>query len=373
MSLLIDALRKAEQDRAQAQDGSAAPRIDELSLAPIEPPSRATTPPPPPVAADADREAAANLFAVKHAANARTRLGWIGGLGLLAAMCIVAYVWWQWPAPRPAAPPRVAQAPLPLPDPSPAPQPPPAELMAAAPPAAPAPRPPAATSPPPAQRGALGQVTPPPAPPAADPASTPQFRRTQASAPTVAAELAAGYRAYAAGDLATARRHYQAHLQRDPNSVDALNGLGAIALHEGQPEQAAHWFRRTLAAAPHNASAIAGLSATGLAPADDREAGLRHTLAEQPASAVAAFSLGNVLAEQGRWAEAQQAYFQAHTLTPDNPDYLFNLAVSLDQLGQRRLARDYYSQALDAARDRPAVFDPAPVLARRDALTEALQ
>ena len=373
MSLLIDALRKAEQDRAQAQDGSAAPRIDELSLAPIEPPSRASPPPPPPLAADADREAAANLFAVKHAANARTRLGWIGGLGLLAALCIVAYVWWQWPAPRPATAPRVAQAPLPLPDPSPAPQPPPAELMAAAPPATPAPRPSAATSPPPAQRGALGQVTPPPAPPAADPASTPQFRRTQAPPPTVAANLSAGYRAYAVGDLATARRHYQAHLQHDPNSVDALNGLGAIALHEGQLDQAAQWFRRTLAAAPHNASAIAGLSATGLAPADDREAGLRHTLAEQPASAIAAFSLGNVLAEQGRWAEAQQAYFQAHTLTPDNPDYLFNLAVSLDQLGQRRLARDYYSQALAAARDRPAVFDPEPVLARRNALTEALQ
>ncbi|KAA3651757.1 MAG: tetratricopeptide repeat protein, partial [Proteobacteria bacterium] len=208
---------------------------------------------------------------------------------------------------------------------------------------------------------------------AADPASTPQFCRTQAHAPAVAADLAAAYRAYTAGDLATALRHYQAHLQHDPNNADALNGLGAIALRDGQPAQAAQWFRRTLAADPRNAIAIAGLSTTGQAPSEDREAGLRQTLADQPSSAVAAFSLGNVLAEQGRWAEAQQAYFQAHTLSPDNPDYLFNLAVSLDQLGERRLARDYYSQALAAARDRPAVFDPAPVLARRDALTEALQ
>ena len=40
--------------------------------------------------------------------------------------------------------------------------------------------------------------------------------------------------------------------------------------------------------------------------------------------------LGNLYADQSQWAPAQQAYFQAHHLEPDNPDYAYNLAVGLD-------------------------------------------
>ncbi|KAA3652057.1 MAG: hypothetical protein DWQ11_12980, partial [Proteobacteria bacterium] len=162
MSLLIDALRKAEQDRAQAQDG-ASPRIDALSLEPIEPAIRPDAAPggtrPTPI--DADRAAAANLFAVKQTAHAHTRLRWIGGLGLLAALGIAAYVWWQWPAPRPAAPAPIARVPATPTPTAPAPQPPPAELVALTPPppASPPPRPPQRQ----AQRGALGEPPPPPA------------------------------------------------------------------------------------------------------------------------------------------------------------------------------------------------------------------
>ena len=46
-----------------------------------------------------------------------------------------------------------------------------------------------------------------------------------------------------------------------------------------------------------------------------------------------------------RWTEAQQAYFEAFRIDSANPDYLFNLAVSLDQLRQTRLALDYYRKA----------------------------
>ncbi|MCZ4306463.1 tetratricopeptide repeat protein [Zoogloeaceae bacterium G21618-S1] len=371
MSLLIDALRKAEQDRAQTHDADVQATIDELSLEPLAPIALAD-PAPADATASTERAAAANLFAVKHASHEHTRLRWIGGIGLLAALGIVGYVWWQWPTTRPAPTPMAARTPPPA-----------ARAIAPPPPpvaAAPAPAPPVAAAviaaPAPVrqpQRGALGTAAAPPQAAAPDSATHPQFRRTQAAAPAVPASLSSAYEAYAAGDLASAHRHYQSYLTQDPNSTDALNGLGAIALHQGQNNRAAQWFRRALVADPNNASAIAGLSAAGQRPAEDREASLRQALANQPESASAAFSLGNVLAEQGRWAEAQQAYFQAHTLNPDSPDYLFNLAVSLDQLGERRLAMDYYSRALDAAQNRATVFDPVPVRARRDALAEALQ
>ncbi|MFN3545253.1 MAG: tetratricopeptide repeat protein [Thiobacillus sp.] len=57
-------------------------------------------------------------------------------------------------------------------------------------------------------------------------------------------------------------------------------------------------------------------------------------------------TLGNLYADQGRWPEAQAAYFEAFRSAPGNADYAFNLAVSLDQLRQYPAALSYYEKAL---------------------------
>ncbi|MBS1131516.1 MAG: hypothetical protein H6R16_2518, partial [Proteobacteria bacterium] len=56
-------------------------------------------------------------------------------------------------------------------------------------------------------------------------------------------------------------------------------------------------------------------------------------------------------------AEAQQVYFNAVAADGDNPDYLFNLAISLDHIRQNRLAAQHYRLALEASTKRPAAFD----------------
>jgi uncharacterized protein HemY len=69
------------------------------------------------------------------------------------------------------------------------------------------------------------------------------------------------------------------------------------------------------------------------------------------------FALGNLYAQQGRWNDAQQAYFRAYAGDGDNPDYpLFNLAVSLEQLRQPKLALQYY-QGRSLRPPAPAAFD----------------
>ncbi len=92
--------------------------------------------------------------------------------------------------------------------------------------------------------------------------------------------------------------------------------------------------------------------------AESRQKGL---LSAQPESAPLNFALGNLYARQARWAEAQQVYFNAVAADGDNPDYLFNLAVSLDHLRQPRLAGQHYRMALEAAARRPAAFDRAGI------------
>ena len=92
--------------------------------------------------------------------------------------------------------------------------------------------------------------------------------------------------------------------------------------------------------------------------------------AAQPELAAPHFSLGNLYARHSRWADAQQAYFRAYTAEPENPDILYNLAISLEHLRQNKLAAQYYGQAIAAAQTKPAGFDKAQAAARQAALQQ---
>ena len=61
--------------------------------------------------------------------------------------------------------------------------------------------------------------------------------------------------------------------------------------------------------------------------------------------------------QQGRWGEAQQQYFKAFSAEPENADFAYNLAVSLDHIGQPKLALDYYRRALALAPKAGASFN----------------
>ena len=53
----------------------------------------------------------------------------------------------------------------------------------------------------------------------------------------------------------------------------------------------------------------------------------------------------------------QAAFFNAYRADASNPEYAFNLAVSLDQLGQRNAALQYYRNALSLAERQPTAFE----------------
>ena len=150
--------------------------------------------------------------------------------------------------------------------------------------------------------------------------------------------------------LDDAQRNYQRALRDDPHNTDVLLGLASIALRRGQAEVAQAHFIKILELDPNEASAQAGLaSLRSQNEPDQTESRLKIALSSQPESAPLHFALGNLYARQQRWSEAQQAYFKAYANGNDNPDYLFNLAVSLDHLHQNKLAAQYYQMALTAS------------------------
>lgn len=191
-------------------------------------------------------------------------------------------------------------------------------------------------------------------------------RKPRSLAPSPAnTSLESGYAHYMEGDLKAARFSYLEALHQDPRSTDAFNGLAAIALARGATTEAAGLFEQALRDAPQDPTALAGLAS--LTPGDS-ESRLLRVLAEHPDSATALSALASLMTRQGRWREAQQAWFRALTLAPGNPDFLFNLAVALDHIGQGGAACGYYEQALAAAQNRPARFNHQTARERLQAL-----
>jgi Flp pilus assembly protein TadD len=179
------------------------------------------------------------------------------------------------------------------------------------------------------------------------------------AAPVVHPQVESGYAAYVTGDLAGARAAYQQALQEEPANRDAALGLAAVEVRSGRYESAESLYGRLLQSDPRDSHAQAGLIALRGGRSDPlaAESRVKNMLAADPGAHVLNFTLGNQLAQQGRWPEAQLEYFKAFAAEPDNPDFAYNLAVSLDHLRQPRLALEYYRRAISLAKTRGAGFE----------------
>ena len=210
-------------------------------------------------------------------------------------------------------------------------------------------------------------ATPPAAPrraPAANPSDGPSITIAQ-QVPSVDPMIEQAYAAFQKSDFGNARELYQAALKRDASSRDALLGLAAIDMRSRDFSLAEARYLRLLENDPRDADALAGLiSLRGQVDPTQSESRLKTLIAAQPEASQLHFALGNVLASQRRWNEAQASYFKAYSLEPESPDFAFNLAVSLDQMRQVKPALEYYRRAVALAGTRSAGFDKAVALSR---------
>lgn len=401
MSLLLDALKRAEQEKLarQAESPPPAPPHTTASMQAANAPNLELQPiaSAAGVAPRSDAQAAQAVFDAKTAARPAAEGGKKGALlaalGAIAVIVIAAgaYVWYSI---QTLAPKSLATAgplrPPPAPTPSPASGQAPAGVAApggASVPgtvaSAPSPTPrfePSPAGPAPAPVTPSGvPSTPPPrnraAPDAAQklamellrgaPAEAPVKLERSADAVTVPANISQGYAALRDGDLVAARRGYAAAVAADGGSIDARLGLATVEARAGNRGAANVQYRKALDLDPRNATALAGIaSLADFTRPEAVEMQLRMELDRNPDSAALHLSLGNLYASQGRWSEAQRSFFEAHRLQAGSADTLYNLAVSLDHLGQARLAREYYGRALEAAPGQATQFEPALVSRR---------
>jgi len=426
VSLLLDALKKAEEAKRLASTPAGAgspptapaPPDAELSLEPVHsapatPPAATATPPGSPLpdlsahldTVDADlaavstapprrppqaepkrtpsaakaaanpaanpateQEAVRNVFAAKRTPAPNRTLLWLAlGAVALLAIAIGGWFWWQLQsigsstmaarAPQPVSAPSQSAPPIPAPLPP---------QVASAPAAPITGTPPAATSAADTQEA----PSPPPEParnerraaPQAEPEGPVRISRGELK---VQPALLRAVELLETDDLAGATRAYEQVLRGDARNSDALLGMAAIAIRQNDLRSAEGWYLRALEADPKDINALAGLiNLRGQADPQAAESRIKGLLASQPDSPTLNFALGNLYAGQRRWPEAQLAYFNAHTADPTHPDYLFNLAASLDHMHLPKVALDYYKAALAASSSRRPGFNPDQVKAR---------
>jgi tetratricopeptide (TPR) repeat protein len=338
--------------------------LDEPLLPQTEAPFRSATPSAtkPPAAQEATtaqrQQHAANVLATTIKKPGRNRMLPVAVTAALLLLAAGAFLYWQYPQlasvlgqggshPAPIAPPPVTAAIAPV-EPSPL-------LMPQAPPP---PMPTAVeTVASDMSRADLRQAPPSPAPVVEQAPKEAITIRRGTQKDRVAPALDRGYSAFMAGNDSLAQQEYANILQQDGNNRDALLGMAAIAAKRGHWDEALKTYLRLQELDPRDAAAQAGLLSLTAGQADpvQSESRVKTLLAQQPDAHFLHFALGNLYAGQSRWAEAQQAFFRAYQKAPNNPDYLYNLAISLDHLNQGKLALEYYQRAL--SRTGPANFD----------------
>lgn len=192
-------------------------------------------------------------------------------------------------------------------------------------------------------------------------------------------QLLSAWSAYQQGDFAAARILYQQYLALNPDNRDALLGLAGSALQLGDAVSARAIYGRLLSLNPKDPLARTGLLETtrGADPIQ-RESELKALQREYPDMPAIGLSLGGLFASQQRWHEAQQAYYDALLLArtqaegPVNPDYAFNLAISLEHLNQPAAALNFYREARMLATRATPSFDVLVLEQRIEALAGSL-
>ncbi len=182
--------------------------------------------------------------------------------------------------------------------------------------------------------------------------------------------LRQAYAAYQAGNDELALELYNKVLQQHPRNRNALLARAAIHVQNNNGNDAIRDYQAILLDNPKDSLAIASLIAVANFSPQESETQLKLMVREAPDSPYLNFALANAYSAQNRWQEAQGYYFRALQNNPGDPNYAYNLAVSLEHISQPRAAMSYYQRALENFDNGLATFSREVVDQRLETLAK---
>jgi len=149
-----------------------------------------------------------------------------------------------------------------------------------------------------------------------------------------------------------AEAFYRLALREDPQSAEALYGLGSVYLHRKKNKEARESFQRALQlhasypGTPPNAWNNLGILSAregNTAAAIDY---FQRALQIDPAHAIALLNLGNAYRQKKDWAEAQKVLQRALELNSDDAETNFSLGMVFAQMDDSEHASEYLKKSI---------------------------
>jgi tetratricopeptide (TPR) repeat protein len=184
-------------------------------------------------------------------------------------------------------------------------------------------------------------------------------------------DLMRAYKALGQNQFAQAREIYSQVLTLNSTQRDALLGIAYAHQALGNTDQALSTLRRLIELYPRDSDALSALYLIGGGDLQAEETRFKQLLERSDQPAAVHYTLGVLYFDQARYGESERAFSRAFALSPNQPDYAYNLALALDHLGRSREAARQYVQALNLSNQTSAVFSRDLARARLRILTAA--
>jgi len=172
--------------------------------------------------------------------------------------------------------------------------------------------------------------------------------RTTANPGSVEAQLVAAQRASKLGRFESALEIYNGLYARNSRDPNILLGRAITLQRLGRIDEAIHAYEQILDVRPNNLEAQINMQ--GLLgqryPAVARR-NLLDLFNDNPGNVPVLAQLAMVEAKLGNYTDAIKFLGIAASIEPANAGHIFNMAIIADRAGQKKLAVEYYEQALE--------------------------
>ncbi|HXY00082.1 MAG TPA: tetratricopeptide repeat protein, partial [Candidatus Limnocylindrales bacterium] len=169
--------------------------------------------------------------------------------------------------------------------------------------------------------------------------------------------LSLGFVFFERGYFAQAEAFFAQATKDDPQSAEALYGLGSAYLQQQKTSEASDCFQRALQLHPSYPGTIPnswnnlGILSAREGNTDSAIQYFQRALQIDPEHSIALLNLGNAYRQKKDWAQAQRVLERALALNPDEPEANFALGMVYAQQNDTDRAYGYLQKALAA---RPA-------------------
>lgn len=152
------------------------------------------------------------------------------------------------------------------------------------------------------------------------------------------------------GRTREAKAIYKQILAKQPNHIEALNNLGVISVHEGNSQEALFYFKKILEYRKNYSKAYNNIGLIAMKDGNHQfaEEYLRKAISLEPDDTEPYVNLSALLRSQGRLQEAAKLLEIPIQKKAKDPDLLLSFAVIKDNLGQYEDAARYYRQYLSS-------------------------